>query len=430
MSTTEPGEGYYREREFTAMLRGQEVRVVAKPGMVNGDRLTAATLLLAEYVTPPPADARIVVVGASHGALAVALAQQVPGGIVWLVDPSYLTVTMAQRTLAANGVGNAHVCSSPADPTTEIGECDMVAIEASRDRGLNRRWLAAAYAVLRPDGQLYITGANEQGIRSTIADAEALFGTTQLLGYRRHNRAAVATRAQAGAHEPAWLREPGIAPRTWHEFDLTVRGSTFHLKSCPGVFSHDRLDDGTALLLSCLSIPRHGRVLDVGCGYGIIGLCAANLGAAHVDMVDVNLLAVAAARENITANHIARARAFPSEVFSAVVGERYDLVVTNPPFHVGKAVDYDVAHALIRLAGRVLAPDGKLVLVANRFIRYDQHLRAHFRQVGKLGESSRYQVLEAARPFDMPVVAEERRRTASARPPRRHPRGRSAGGSR
>jgi 16S rRNA (guanine1207-N2)-methyltransferase len=86
-----------------------------------------------------------------------------------------------------------------------------------------------------------------------------------------------------------------------------------------------------------------------------------------------------------------------SDALSAVSDERYHLVVTNPPFHVGKPVDHEAAHAFIEHARYVLSPGGRLLLVANRFIRYDRFMRAQYGRVECLAETGRYHVLEGFR---------------------------------
>jgi 16S rRNA (guanine1207-N2)-methyltransferase len=271
-------------------------------------------------------------------------------------------------------------------------------MELPKGRKLARRWLVEAQAALKPGGALYLAGANEQGIQSAIQDAAALFGGAAVLRYKKGNRVAraAAGRAAPPAGRPEWAGEAGIAPGTWREFEVGVRGHVFRLRSLPGVFAFDDdLDEGTRLLLDHLEVaPGTQAVLDVGCGYGIIGLAAARLGAGHVDMVDVNLLAIASARENIAGNAISNAEAFLSDAFSAVGDKRYDLIASNPPFHTGKSVDYAVAQAFIEHARSALKPGGRLLLVANKFIRYDQLMRTTFNAVECLVETNKYHVLQ------------------------------------
>jgi 16S rRNA (guanine1207-N2)-methyltransferase len=137
-------------------------------------------------------------------------------------------------------------------------------------------------------------------------------------------------------------------------------------------------------------------VLDLGCGWGVLGLFASRSGATRVDLVDVNLMAVAAAKENLAVHGIQHARALPSDVASAVINERYDLVVSNPPFHSGKKTDYLIPQAFISQARQVLDRSGRFVLVANRFLPYERLLKEVFQSVERVREDGRYQVLEAS----------------------------------
>ncbi len=244
-------------------------------------------------------------------------------------------------------------------------------------------------------GYLYLAGSNEQGIHPAIKDAEGLFGGKSILGYKKGNRVARFMKDTPLLSAPAWASEPGIYPNTWLKIDIEVLGKSMHLHSLPGVFSSDRLDDGTRLLLSSLEVQPGARLLDLGCGYGLIGLIAAQNGATHVDMVDTNLLAIASTQANLALYGIQNAQAFPSDALEAVIDRRYTQVVTNPPFHVGHSVDYQVTQAFIHQAWQVLEPEGQLLLVSNKFIRYDLEMAPFFKHVERLAETNRYQLLSA-----------------------------------
>jgi 16S rRNA (guanine1207-N2)-methyltransferase len=198
-------------------------------------------------------------------------------------------------------------------------------------------------------------------------------------------------------HAPAWADQPGVACGSWVEFTVSTCGETLAIHSLPGIFSFDRVDEGTGLLLAQLAPDRllNKRVLDFGCGYGLIGMAAARLGAAWVDLIDVDLTAVTAARENLSRNGITNAQVYPSDVLEAVNSEHYDLILTNPPFHAGKQVEYGMAQTLISHARQVLDRNGRLVLVANRFIRYDRLMMDIFGNVERLAETGKYHVLES-----------------------------------
>jgi len=142
-----------------------------------------------------------------------------------------------------------------------------------------------------------------------------------------------------------------------------VRGLTLAFRTDAGVFSRSGLDFGTRLLIECMHIPAHARVLDVGCGYGPIGIAAAKLEpTARVTMIDVNERAVALAAFNASQNGVPGIRVLAGDGFAPVLGEAFDVILTNPPVRAGKAVVY----RLFEQAARHLAPGGAFWVVMRK----------------------------------------------------------------
>jgi 16S rRNA (guanine1207-N2)-methyltransferase len=174
---------------------------------------------------------------------------------------------------------------------------------------------------------------------------------------------------------------------------------SYTLETLPGVFSWEHVDAGTAALLASLTVRPDDVTLDVGCGCGILGLHAAALaprGAAT--LVDVDLLATACAERNAALNGLGNVHVVAGDGLAATPGERYSLIVSNPPFHVGHAVDLTVARGFIHEAFLALRRRGRLVLVANRFLAYQQLMEERFGNVSVLSASPQYHVLSATHP--------------------------------
>ncbi|MBE9507734.1 MAG: methyltransferase, partial [Chloroflexi bacterium] len=178
---------------------------------------------------------------------------------------------------------------------------------------------------------------------------------------------------------------------------VTLGGVETALISKPGVFAWDRLDAGTAALVSAMEVGSQDRVLDLGCGTGLAGLAAARRAfEGRVVLVDADVRAVESARRTLEANGIANGEVLLSDCGSAVLDRRFDVVIANPPFHQGVGVDYEVACQFVRDAARVLRRGGRLFLVANRFLRYTDLVREAFGNVATAYDDARYHVLTAA----------------------------------
>jgi 16S rRNA (guanine1207-N2)-methyltransferase len=112
----------------------------------------------------------------------------------------------------------------------------------------------------------------------------------------------------------------------------------YNLYSDNGVFSKDKFDYGTRLLLDSIDISKlSGNVLDLGCGIGVVGIILGTINEnINIDMVDINERAISLVRDNLTLNKV-KANVFSSDVYSNV-NKKYDYIITNPPIRAGKEV--------------------------------------------------------------------------------------------
>lgn len=149
--------------------------------------------------------------------------------------------------------------------------------------------------------------------------------------------------------------------RTPAEVAILVRGLPLSLRTDAGVFSRRGLDRGTELLIEALDLGPCELILDLGCGYGAVGIAASRLSeGGHVLLTDVNERAVRLARDNVRRNGVANAEVRAGDLYEPVAGMAFDHIACNPPIRAGRAV----VDRIITEAPEHLLEGGRLWLVA------------------------------------------------------------------
>lgn len=190
------------------------------------------------------------------------------------------------------------------------------------------------------------------------------------------------------------------ADHEYREFTATLRGMSFTFTTDANVFSRDRVDFGSALLIEVMRLPATGNVLDLGCGYGPIGIAAAKLApGAQIHMVDVNQRAADLARRNAERNGASNVEIHSGDGLSPVRAVSFDLVLTNPPIRAGKKVIY----AMIDEAKEALRPGGSLWVVIQTkqgAPSMKKKLKETFGNVDDVDRKAGYHVLVAVKSGD------------------------------
>lgn len=262
---------------------------------------------------------------------------------------------------------------------------DSAIVYLPKGRELTEYVLRMTAQAVATDGSVCLVGENNAGIRTAREVFAEIVGDIVWSEAARHSVVYAARNGELGARttETDYLRTDAI----------DAGDETFAVTTLPGVFSRGRLDEGTEFLLR--SLPElKGRVLDFGCGCGIVGAAIKRRSPdAAVELLDSSALAVRSAELTLESNSI-DAKVFASDGFSEVEG-RYDAIVSNPPFHRGVGTDYAVVEDLIGKAKTFLNPGGSLIIVANRFLKYKPLLERMFTHASILAENNAYRVYHA-----------------------------------
>ncbi|MBB3996504.1 class I SAM-dependent methyltransferase [Aureimonas pseudogalii] len=258
-----------------------------------------------------------------------------------------------------------------------IGQFTVAAPPGSIER---RFVLAHALRALASDGRLVALALKDKGGSRLRGELEEL-GCEVAESYKARHRICVARKPAGGEAAISAAIEAG-SPRF-----VEILG----LHSQPGIFSWDRIDPGSALLLAHLPALA-GQGADLGAGLGILArhlLQGSKVEA--VTLVELDRRAMEAARLNVTDP---RARFLWADARETGLTE-LDFVVSNPPFHAEGIEDRGLGQAFIAAAARMLRRSGTLVLVANRHMPYEAALRTAFRSVETIADTAGYKIFEA-----------------------------------
>ena len=341
--------------------------------------------LLAEAVQYSPGE-RLLIINSASDPCVPRLAQKAGAGELVLAEDSVAAFAQAQTALQSVGKAGARFrqVAFHEYPASEAPASMDVAVMNILYQP-NNAWMLygvqlAAYA-LKSGGRLYIEGAKDRGILSLGKRVQEIFGNLETLTISKGQRVIYALKREGRAHKFA---TPDLA-----------------------AFAGGKMDEGTSLLLEALEVRVTDNALDLGCGGGFIGAhIAEHASRGQVMLVDASLTSVDAARRLLEERGLTNARALASDGTQAVRDQRFTLIATNPPFHLGGIQTTAVAERFIREAAQILQPRGRFYLVANRFLKYEPVLRECFGEVEEVAGNTRFKVLRATgRPA--PFVEEE-----------------------
>lgn len=146
------------------------------------------------------------------------------------------------------------------------------------------------------------------------------------------------------------------------ELNYYIKGIKMRFLSDNGVFSKNKVDFGSSLLLKSLPSFDNKKILDVGCGYGTIGLTIAKMNpTSYINMIDVNERAVKLSVKNKILNMIENAEIFVSNIYENI-NQKYDYIITNPPIRAGKKVVWDITLGAVNY----LLPGGEMWCVVQK----------------------------------------------------------------
>lgn len=266
---------------------------------------------------------------------------------------------------------------------------DLVLVLPPRQREESRTLLARAMQRVSSDGVVVASMLNTEGARSAQGDLAKLAGSVQSLS---KNKCRVFwTKSESAKIDTDLVSQ-------WAALDAPrpIAGGRF--LSRPGLFAWDRIDAASALLADCLPTNLSGHGADLGAGFGYLAaeLIARCCGITSLDLFEAEARALELARLNLDGKDGNRIKlGFHWQDVTVGVPGTFDFIVSNPPFHQGRADQPDLGRAFIAAASGALRPGGSFWLVANRHLPYEAALAQGFARVRVVKDANGFKVIEA-----------------------------------
>ncbi|MCM2514623.1 methyltransferase [Streptomyces griseoincarnatus] len=336
----------------------------------------------------PPLSGAVVVVGDRWGALVTALAAHRPTQIT----DSWLGQEATRANLARNGVepGTVRLLTTRDAPPERA---DVLLVRVPKSLALLEDQLLRLAPSVHADTVVVGTGMVKEIHTSTLKLFERILGPTRTSLAEKKARLIFCT------PDPSLVRPPNPWP-----YRYTLPGDVGPVSgravvNHAGVFCADRLDIGTRFFLRHLPAGGGGRVVDLGCGNGVVGTAMALADPkAEVLFVDESFQAVASAQDTYRANDVSGHAEFQvGDGLAGVPSGSVDLVLNNPPFHSHQATTDATAWRMFTGARRTLRPGGELWVVGNRHLGHHVKLRRLFGNSEVVASDPKFVVLRAVR---------------------------------
>jgi 23S rRNA (guanine1835-N2)-methyltransferase len=350
-------------------------------GVPSKNSFRDAELALADYVGAEPND-NILVVQSGYGFLGAVFGDKASDGRTVLAETSDRAYQLSQNNIEENSVDNAS-CRKVAYYREINKEFDKIIYAPHSYEPVDLvKYRLGNLTELLDSGEIFIAGGKKDGIRRYESYLNE-YGEVEKIAQDGGQRVYRYT------SEDAYVELPEIET----SFTAEMYDIELEFTSCKGLFSPNELDEGSRLLLENLEVEESEKVLDLACGYGIIGTFLKKEYNCSIFLSDDSKLATYYAEKNLEDSGIDEYKLVNRDCLDGFEDEKFDVIVSNPPTHQGKGVTDE----MFRKSHQALHRGGELYLVYNKNMKFEKQLDKKFSDTEVLAEKDNFRVLKAVK---------------------------------
>lgn len=321
--------------------------------------------------------------------------RQLPDAHGWPQKPALITnrwdIAEQAKQLGFNAQFSDFDLSAIADNSV-----DHIFYRISKEKAVTHHLINQAQRILQPNGVLWISGQKNEGVKTYIEKASALFGCGKSI------------QKDGMSYSSQVTKKINIGPLLNDE-DYPHLRECFNLNentvlSKPGQFGWNKIDQGSEFLIGEVThllsqkpqVSQTQRTfehcLDLGCGYGYLTIASQHLTIKQRTLTDNNAAAIITAKANCA--HLKISADVVVADAGAQLQSQFDLILCNPPFHQGFSVDGDLTDKFLRNAEKLLTTNGVAYFVVNQFIALEKKAQPYFQHINLIAQNKSFKVIE------------------------------------
>lgn len=348
-------------------------------GIIAKNKFRDSELALADHIEPEKED-KVLVAQSGKGVLGVIFGSQNQNTV--LAETSDRAYQLSKTNIEEKGIEASCRKVAHYDELEQGFDKIVYAPESYEPVDFVKNRLGNLVQLLEDEGNLYIAGKKHDGINRYKDCLNNLEGRLEKVGQERSQK--IYRYTKEGDINP---EKPEIETSYDTEFD----DIKLEFTACKGLFSPHSLDEGSKLLMENIEASEQDKVLDLACGYGVIGIFLKKKFNSALYLTDDSALATYYAKKNLEKNNIEQYRLENRDCLDGFKDQKFDVIVSNPPTHQGEGVTDEIfGHSY-----EALRKGGNLYLVYNKNMGYEDKLSQKFSNTETLTEENNYKILKA-----------------------------------